>query len=175
MCARSLQYRTAKGGICACISCYYSLHTFDITVSVSTKPYMHSYRMPLWMYYKAFLPRKLYFHRLLQQPCSKRGVVLHRHIFLSAEASSYKCRPDADFALVDAKHPRNLSLVIEYALVAGVDEYSIFLVWHGHSAFGFHEGMLREWCRINLVNDVITFREGFLCIASGNVFMVIQI
>ena len=93
-------------------------------------------------------------------------MMLDGHIFLASEASTDKRCPDSYLALVDTEHPCYLTLVIEDALVTCIYKHTIFLIWHGDSAFRFHECMFCERSGVDLIHDIIAFGKGFLCVSS---------
>ena len=156
--AGSLEHRSSKGGVRAGVCYDLGLHSLYPAAAVCSKADVHPHRMALGVDHEAFLPREAHLHRTLEDVGCQRCMMLHGHVLLAAESSSYERCADSDLLLGYGEHAGDFPLVIIDGLVRCIDEDAI-AIRHGYRALRFHEGMFCKWGLVLSLEDHIALRQ----------------
>ena len=166
----ALQYRAAKGGICAGVRYYLGINALNYTVFITAKGKFHIHGMALWVYQQALRPGKLYLYGALCKVGNQRRVMLHGNVFLAAKAATHQLILNAYLLQHQAQHGHYLVLGIVYALVGGINLYAVS-IRERHGTFRLKECMLGIGGGVFFGQHILGAGNSFLCIAAGYVLI----
>ena len=108
--------------------------------------------------------------RQISNQCSK---MLNCHVFLAAEAAAYK--GILALHLVCAKHQTAFMECAISRLVCRNDHDIPVIINISHCTFRFQKSMFRPWCLKMMRNHMCRLTDGFICIASADMFISLNI
>ena len=139
MCARTLQDRTAQGGVRAGVGDQHGLHAGQHPVLVACRGELHLHCMALGMVFQAFLTAETHLDRTPGMPGHQRGMMLYAHVLLAAEPAAHQHGPAMDLFRCDAQHMRDLTLFVVHRLGAGIEQKTAVAVRLCDGALGLQK------------------------------------
>jgi hypothetical protein len=115
-----LQHRPAERGVGPGVGEDDHLDRGELALGVAGDGELHVHRVPLDVVGETLGAGELHLDRLLQVPGHERGVVLHAHVLLAAEAAADEHRAGAHLLDRQLEHPGDLVLLVVDRLPRGV-------------------------------------------------------
>ena len=140
--AGTVQNGAAQGGVSPGIGNDDSLHTGENAVFIAGGGELHLHGVALYVIVQGLLTAVLHLDGLFRRPRHQRGILLHGHILLAAEATADKRRAAMHLFLWDLQHLGALPLHIVNRLAGRVDQQTVRSIRHGYAAFWLHKAVL---------------------------------
>ena len=171
----ALQHRTTQRRKRAGIGHHAGLDALNDAVFITAHGELHVKAVALGMYQNGLLTAQLELDRLFRQIAQQRGVVLDRHILLTAEAAADQHILHMAVVVVHAQHTGALVEGGMGALVSGQQLHTA--VFHGerHAALRLQESVLRPRRGEMLRQHIFCVFDSRLRIAAGDMLIGLHV
>ena len=173
--AGALQHGAAQRGKRAGVGYHAGLDTLNDAVFVAAHGEVHVHAVALGMDEDGLLAAELELDGALCQITQQRGVVLHGHILLAAEAAAHQAVLHLAVVVVHAQHGRALMHGGVGTLVRGQQLYAAVVQRQRHAALRLQEGVLRPRGGEVLGQHIFGVFDSALGIAAGDVLVGLDV
>ena len=169
----TFQYRPAKGCKSTCIRNHFRLDSHNMAFFITTHGKIHLKMMTFRMDQQRFCSCQTDFDRTSRQISNQCSKMLNCHIFLASKTAAHK--GILALHLVCAKHQTAFMECAISRLVCGNDHDIPVIINISHCTFRFQKSMFRPWCLKMMRNHMRRLTDGFICIASADMFISLNI